>query len=443
MILESPWPSRWLNRIVAACLCVAAGFASMAHAGNGAIVFDAATGKVLDAVHPDELDHPASLTKVMTLYLTFQALKSGRLTLDQQLPVSAHAANKAPTKLGLRAGQTVSVHDCVLGMITKSANDAATVVAEKLGGSESRFVDAMNAQALLLGLTRTHFGSASGLPGSDDATTARDMGRLAMAVYRDFPRRAKLFATTQFSFRGHLVRGHNHLMARYPGMDGLKTGFTDAAGFNLASTAVQNGRRLFGVVLGGRSAALRDDLMARLLDDSFAHRHTPAYLLAQASMPDRSVSHLLLEALSPISTADARPVPVLTSTQHALHRTRSATRVASAHRRFRSTTERETRLAQARSSRIGHHRSASRSGTHETRLASARRHTHKLAPHVTGLAYEKLASRRLHGTSKHRALHRRGTPSTRLAAHKKRSLRAPQLASRITHRTEMASGRID
>lgn len=447
MTFESSRPTRWLHRIGAALLCAAAGMAGSAFAGNGAIVLDAATGNVVEAVRPDELDHPASLTKMMTLYLAFQALKSGRLALDQRLPVSAHAANKAPTKLGLRAGQTISVRDCILGMITKSANDAATVVAEKLGGSESRFVDAMNAQALLLGLNRTHFGSASGLPGSDDATTARDMGRLALALYRDFPRRSKLFATTQFTFRGHPVRGHNRLMARYPGMDGLKTGFTDAAGFNLASTAVKDGRRLFGVVLGGRTAALRDDLMARLLDDSFAHRNTPAFLVAQASMPDRSMSHRLLESLSPISTADARAVPVLASTRHVRHRWHGATRVASVHRRSRTTTARETRLVVARSSRTGHH-AATRSGARETRVASARRHARTPVRNGTRLAYEKPASSKLRSTSRHRAPHRRRSRRPQLAAHEKRSHRTPLLASRSmpapsTHATTAVSRQRD
>ena len=220
MTLGRPW-----------LMCGLAGFAGNARAGHAALVLDASTGDVLSAVNADEVNHPASLSKMMTLYLTFQALESGQLKLDQLLPVSARAANKAPTKLGLRAGQTISVQDCILGMITKSANDAATVVAEKLGGSEDHFVEMMNAEGKLLGMTHTRFGSASGLPDPNDATTARDIGKLAMALYRDFPRQAPYFATREFTFRGRLVRGHNRLMDRYPGMDGLKTGFTDASRF--------------------------------------------------------------------------------------------------------------------------------------------------------------------------------------------------------------------
>lgn len=313
MHVKSPTLTRSLRRLsrmmlAAVLVCGLGGFVGSAFAGDAALVLDASTGNVLSAVNPDELKHPASLTKMMTLYLTFQALENGRLTLDQLLPVSARAANKAPTKLGLRAGQTISVQDCIFGMITKSANDAATVVAEKLGGSEDHFVEMMNAQGLLLGMTHTRFGNASGLPNPDDATTARDIGKLAMALYRDFPRQAPYFATREFTFRGRLVRGHNRLMDRYPGMDGLKTGFTDAAGFNLASTAVRDGQRLFGVVLGGRTSLARDNLMARLLDDGFEHRQISPALVAEAGMPDRRMTHRVLAALSPIDSAEASPV---------------------------------------------------------------------------------------------------------------------------------------
>ena len=314
MHVKSPRLTRSLRRLgrmtlAAVLTCGLGSFAGNAHAGHAALVLDASTGNVLSAVNPDELNHPASLTKMMTLYLTFQALENGQLKLDQLLPVSARAANKAPTKLGLRAGQTISVQDCIFGMITKSANDAATVVAEKLGGSEDHFVEMMNAQGLLLGMTNTRFGNASGLPNRDDATTARDIGKLAMALYRDFPREAPYFATREFRFRGQLIRGHNRLMDRYPGMDGLKTGFTDAAGFNLASTAVRDGQRLFGVVMGGRTSLARDNLMAHMLDDGFEHRQISPEMVAEAGMPDRSMTHRVLAALSPIGSAEASTVP--------------------------------------------------------------------------------------------------------------------------------------
>lgn len=280
------WLSGGLRSLVlGAALSLLGSVVNTATAGGyAAIVINETDGQVLTAVNPDEQNHPASLTKMMTLYLTFQALKSGTLKLDQELPVSAWAASKAPTKLDLRKGQTISVEDCILGMITKSANDAATVVAEGLGGNEGHFVELMNAQALMLGMTNSHFANASGLPDPSDATSARDMSKLAMALYHDFPQYSHYFSTQEFMFRGQLVRGHNKLMDKYPGMDGLKTGFTNAAGFNLASTAVKDGRRLFSVVLGGRTATARDQLMARLLDDAFDDRETPATLVAQAAV---------------------------------------------------------------------------------------------------------------------------------------------------------------
>ena len=291
-------------------LCGLGGFACVAHAGYAAIVVDGGTGQIMQQVNANQRDYPASLTKMMTLYLTFRELKSGKLSLDQAMPVSAWAADKSPTKLGLRVGQTISVQDCILGMITKSANDAATVMAEGIGGTENHFADMMNAQAALLGMSDTHFANASGLPDPNNTSTAHDLVKLAMALYRDFPQYAHFFATQEFVFRGRIVRGHNHLMYRYPGMDGLKTGFTDASGFNLASTAVRDGHRLFAVVLGGRTASARDALMARLLNDSFDGRQTPPILVAQAGgVRPGSRAARLLEAISPIQTADADTVP--------------------------------------------------------------------------------------------------------------------------------------
>lgn len=274
--------SSWRQGLFAALLCAAGSIMGVAHAGYAAIVINETDGQVITAVNADEPNHPASLAKMMTMYLAFQAVQNGTLKMDQELPVSAWAAAKAPTKLDLRRGQTITVEDCVLGMITKSANDAATVVAEGMGGSEAHFVEMMNAQAQLLGMSNTHFANASGLPDPEDSTTARDMSKLAMALYHDFPQYAHYFSTKEFMFRGQLVRGHNNLMDKYPGMDGLKTGFTNAAGFNLASTAVKDGRRLFSVVMGGRTAGTRDRLMARLLDDGFENQETPAELVAAA-----------------------------------------------------------------------------------------------------------------------------------------------------------------
>jgi D-alanyl-D-alanine carboxypeptidase/D-alanyl-D-alanine carboxypeptidase (penicillin-binding protein 5/6) len=328
--IKSNTPARgatWRQGLLALLVSVAGGFASLAHAGDAAIVINETDGQVITAVNADEPNHPASLAKMMTLYLAFQAVQNGTLKMDQELPVSSWAAAKAPTKLDLRNGQSITVEDCVLGMITKSANDAATVVAEGLGGSEGHFVEMMNAQAQLLGMSNTRFANASGLPDPEDTTTARDMSKLAMALYHDFPQYSHYFSTKDFMFRGRLVRGHNNLMDKYPGMDGLKTGFTNAAGYNLASTAVKDGRRLFSVVMGGRSAASRDRLMARLLDDGFENQETPGALVAQAAEAPAGVKGRRVKGAAAKSTA----VADASSTSRRHHRHSSKTEaVASA-----------------------------------------------------------------------------------------------------------------
>ncbi len=254
-----------------------------------AIAIDADTGQVLRELNPDAVTYPASLTKMMTLYLTFEALNQGRLRLDQQLPVSAAAAAHSPSKLGLTPGEAVTVRDLILGIVTKSANDAAAVLAEGLGGgSEPAFAAMMTQKARQLGMTRTHYANASGLPDSQQLTTARDVARLALALYHDFPREYRYFSVKQFDFNGEIVNGHDHMLDWYPGADGIKTGFTVASGFNLATSAVQNGRRLIGVILGGRSVHSRDELMAQLLDTGYADlARQPGVTVAQRQAPGR------------------------------------------------------------------------------------------------------------------------------------------------------------
>jgi D-alanyl-D-alanine carboxypeptidase len=245
-----------------------------AAAGSGPvfewIVLDAETGQVLGEQSADEITYPASLTKMMTLYLAFEQLNLGHITLDRQFTVSAYAAGRAPSRLGLSPGETVSVHDLILGIVTKSANDAATVLAEGLAGGEENFARYMNWKARELGMNHTWYDNPSGLPDPAQRTTARDIARLALALYQHFPREYRYFSTREFEFRGQLVHGHDHLLDWYPGADGIKTGFINASGFNLATSAVRNGRRLIGVVMGGRSARIRDVQMASLLDQGFA-----------------------------------------------------------------------------------------------------------------------------------------------------------------------------
>src|SRR5947209_6996188 len=294
------------------------------------IVIDVETGRVLSAMNADAITYPASLTKMMTLYLVFEALNTGRLRPDQYLPVSYEAASRSPTKLGLRPGESIAVQDLILGLVTRSANDAAAVLAEGLAASEPAFAEQMTRRARQLGMTSTVYRNASGLPNPDQYTTARDQAKLGLALYRDFPREYRYFATRQFYFRGSVIHNHNHLLDWYDGADGIKTGYIGASGYNLAASAVRNGRRLIGVVLGGPSAGSRDREMAALLDRGFveagagtiavARREPPAApppVVAEAEQPapsrekpgalSRAASRVAAR-LSPIAKAEAAPV---------------------------------------------------------------------------------------------------------------------------------------
>lgn len=264
-----------------ALLALAVAAPGSALAKYASIVIDAETGQVLHAAGADTRNFPASLTKMMTLYMAFDAIEKGKLKLDQRIPVSAHAAGQAPSKLGLRPGSTVRLEDCILGMAVKSANDCAAAVGEAIGGTEANFARMMTERARQLGMTRTTFRNASGLPNAGQLSTARDMARLSQALIYDHAKYYHYFGERSFNFSGVTVAGHNRLMYRYPGMDGLKTGFIRASGFNLASSAVRDGRRLIGVVFGGQTAGWRDNHMAGLLDEAFAGRGTPV-LVASA-----------------------------------------------------------------------------------------------------------------------------------------------------------------
>jgi len=238
-------------------------------AGYADIVIDAESGRILHATNADNLRHPASLTKMMTLYLTFQALESGKLELNQILPVTDNAAEQAPSKLGLRPGESIRVEDAILGVVTESANDAAVVLAEALGGSESRFAQMMTQEAHALGMKNTHYHNASGLPGPDQVTTARDMAILGHALIYHYAQFYPYFSHDSFTYAGIYHHNHNHLMDRYDGMDGIKTGYIRASGFNLVASAVRGPVRLVGVVFGGHSTTARDNQMALLLDQAF------------------------------------------------------------------------------------------------------------------------------------------------------------------------------
>jgi len=239
-----------------------------------AIVVDANSARVLHATNPDSLRHPASITKVMTLYLLFEQLELGKLKLDSQLPVSAHAATQAPSKLDLRPGQSISVEDAIKAIVTKSANDVAVVVAEAVGGSEDNFAELMTRKARALGMSRTVYANASGLPNDEQVTTARDLSILGRAIQDRFPRYYRYFSTSSFSYRGHAIRNHNHLLGRVQGVDGIKTGFVNKSGFNLITSVRRGNRHLVAVVLGGTSAGARDARMRGLIEEYIAQGAT-------------------------------------------------------------------------------------------------------------------------------------------------------------------------
>ncbi len=263
-----------------------------------ALVIDARTGQVLESYNADARTYPASLTKMMTLYLTFEAVQQGRLKLNQPLGVSPHAAAQEPTKLDLEPGETITVEEAVLGLTVKSANDAAVVLAEALGGSEDHFAELMTKKAAQLGMTATHFYNASGLPDPDQVTTARDMAALARALIRDYPQFYHYFSAREFTFQGTTIPTHNHVLVNYDGADGLKTGYIHASGYNLVTSAVRDGRRLIGVVLGGRTGAARDRAMMRLLDSGFDRRAVvrQASYAAPAAAPASAAGPFLARA---------------------------------------------------------------------------------------------------------------------------------------------------
>ncbi len=233
---------------------------------EAAIVVDANSGRTLYALNENELRHPASITKVMTLYLLFEQLEKGKLKLDSEIRISQHAAVQAPTKLGLDPGDTIRVEDAIKAIVTRSANDIAVAVGEAIGGDEDSFADMMTRKAHALGMTRTHYENASGLPNDEQVTTAHDLALLGRAIQERFPRYYHYFSTRVFYYAGTVSPNHNHLLDRVEGMDGIKTGYTRASGFNLLTSVKRNGHYIVAVVMGGTSAAARDRTMAHLIE---------------------------------------------------------------------------------------------------------------------------------------------------------------------------------
>ncbi|MCY0095043.1 D-alanyl-D-alanine carboxypeptidase family protein [Hoeflea ulvae] len=230
-----------------------------------AIVVDAKSGKMLYGANVNELRYPASLTKMMTLYLMFEAIDEGRVSRTDLIPISRNAARRPPSKLGLKAGETIPVDTAIRVLVVKSANDVATAVAEFLGGSEARFAEMMTAKARALGMNRTVFKNASGLPDPDQVTTATDMARLSIALRRAFPHHYGYFGHREVTVAGRTIKGHNKALDMIPGADGLKTGYTRASGFNLATSVTRGGKSVVGVVMGENTSKIRNARMAQLM----------------------------------------------------------------------------------------------------------------------------------------------------------------------------------
>jgi D-alanyl-D-alanine carboxypeptidase len=249
------------------------------------IVIEEATGKVLFSRNADNLRYPASLTKIMTLYLLFEDIEAGRITLKSRIPVSKTAAGRSPSKLYLKPGQSISAEQAIYALVTKSANDVATALAEKLSGTERKFAKRMTRKAKALGMRRTVFKNASGLPNRRQKSTARDMAVLAVAMRRDFPQFYKYFSTQSFNWKGRKYGNHNKLLAKYSGTDGIKTGYINASGFNLVATVERNGVRLIGVVFGGKTSRSRDRHMMQILDNQFKRVKTITVRRASLAMP--------------------------------------------------------------------------------------------------------------------------------------------------------------
>ncbi len=290
---------------LAAAIALAPAAAQATSGKYASIVVDADTDTVLHARHADEARFPASLTKVMTLYMVFDALKSGELSLRERIGVSRHAAGQPPSKIGLRAGQTISVEDAIHALVAKSANDVAVVIAERLGVTEERFAALMTVKAASLGLTSTKFYNASGLPDARQISTARDLARLAEAVLEDHGDYYHYFSTRRFSWGRAVYKNHNRLLGEVDGVDGIKTGYTRASGFNLMASAKRDGRRVIAIMLGGRTSKVRNDHVTELLEAAF-----DAISPAGSQSPDLR-TRIAFQAINAPQDPNAAAVPTL------------------------------------------------------------------------------------------------------------------------------------
>jgi len=286
-----------------ALLCPDAALAQVGSSRYSSIVVNEANGNVLESVNADAPRHPASLAKLMNLYLAFEALRDHRITLNTQVPISAHCASMQPTKLGLRPGMPFTVQQAILGMVTWSANDAACALGELLGGSEAQYAEMMTLRARALGMSRSHFANASGLPAPDQWTTARDMAILARHLITDFPEDYHYFSTPSFVFHGATIPNIDTMLKIYPGTDGMKTGYTNASGHNLVTSVVRDGVRLIGVEMGTASNFECNTHMEALLNASYATLDLPT------GRPTEVASRVTLIDAAHAATLDHGPRP--------------------------------------------------------------------------------------------------------------------------------------
>lgn len=304
----------WIGVALAAG-CLATASPALSDDRYAAFVIDPRSNEVLHNEMADELRFPASLTKMMTLYMVFEAVQRGDITMNSTLTASRNAAAQPPSKLGIRRGDSLTVEQAVYALVTRSANDVSVMIAERLGGTEAAFADRMTTRARQLGMARTQFRNASGLPNRSQFTTARDMATLSMALMRDFPQYYGYFSTQGFSWRNLYSRNHNSLLGSVAGVDGLKTGYTRASGFNLASSAEREGQRVIVVVMGGTSAAARDAQVAYLLEaaferlDSRNHNRLPAPIATYAGLPADRVT---VQFGATVPSAPLQPGQVIT-----------------------------------------------------------------------------------------------------------------------------------
>lgn len=311
--------AQWLIALSALAMAFVGGAAD-SRAESAALVLDAGTGAVLYSYNLEKPHHPASLTKIMTVYMAFEAIRDGRAKPGQHLKISRNAARQSPSRIGLRAGRTITLKDAIMALITKSANDASVVIAEALAGSEAAFAQRMTERARKLGMSQTVFMNASGLHHRKQVTTARDMGKLSMALLRDFPNEYRQFATRSFTWRGRRISNHNPLLGSYDGADGIKTGYIRQSGYNLVASAQRGGRRVIAVIMGSRNSDHREWTAETLLDygfmrvgDGVSSARFPGLPYIGNPPGDRAMAIALNSAGAPPTTVRNRRAPALAS----------------------------------------------------------------------------------------------------------------------------------